>query len=136
MNRRNQYKGEKAKAVLDVCRGAQVCRPHSRNREAHRQLIINFRQVIFGCIILALSISLSVRWDNLSHGCAGSSTKECDKVNSGVGGLKYCIAVGVYALFDTLIWAADAFWISLPWWVIYGSAQMTGGLALGGGCVC
>lgn len=95
----------------------------------------DMRQVILGCIILALSINLSVRWDNLAHGCGDSDTKECDKISQGEGALKYCISVGAIALLDVCVWATDAFWTSLPPWVVYMFAQICGGFALGGGSV-
>ena len=92
-------------------------------------------QVLLACVVLALSINLSVRWDNLAHACGDSETKECDKTSQGEGALKYCISVGAIALFDVSIWAVDTFWTSLPWWLVYGAAQMSGGFGLGGGCV-
>lgn len=92
-------------------------------------------QIVVGVLIIALSTSLSVRWEKLTDRCGDSTSKECFKIRDGLGGVQFSIAPGAFALLDVLIFATDEFWYSLPWWLVCGSAQLCGGMALGGGCV-
>ena len=92
-------------------------------------------QTLVAIAILALSVILSIRWDNLANACKGEENHMCYVVTHGAGAHIYCIAVGAYALVDMGVWAVDAFWLNMPWWVVYACAQTNGGMALGGGCV-
>jgi hypothetical protein len=94
------------------------------------------QQVIIGLIVLGLSSSLAVRWSGLRSNCgAGPYDEDCSTIVSGAGGMKYCVFVGVWILFDFALWALDACFNILPLWVVLASGNMTGGFAMGGGCV-
>jgi hypothetical protein len=103
--------------VISACRGAQL---------------------ILGILILSLSASLSTRWTALSTTCGpGPNTTDCSKTLQGAGGLKYCVFVGVWVLFDFGLWVVDAFVMKngIPTIVLIFGGQFTGGFAMGGGCV-
>jgi len=107
-------KGNTAKSVVDVCRGAQS---------------------ILALLIFALSLSLTLRWSSLENACGkGPYDHECSKIVSGTGGLEYCVFVGAWILLDIGVWLIDACVTPLPWFVVYFCDMFTGGFALGGGC--
>lgn len=79
--------------------------------------------MVSAVIILVVSARLTQRWTEINHLCGGESDKECEKIAVGLGGIKFCIAVGAWALFDTMLWLVDTYWYSVPWFVVYGSSQ-------------
>lgn len=100
------------------------------------QVHLTVLQIILAILILSLSASLAVRWSNLETSCRPEPyDDECSKIISGAGGLKYCVFVGVWVLFDVVLWGFDSLITSLHWYLLVLSSQVTGGFALGGGCV-
>lgn len=61
--------------------------------------------------------------------------EDCRKVTSGVGALKFCIFVAVWAFFDVGLALIDIYLTTVHWYVVVLGSQSMGGFALGGGCV-
>ncbi len=80
-------------------------------------------QVTLGLNILILSASLLTRWSSLQSHCLDA--EDCSKLASGVGGLKYCVFVGVWVLLDAAIYAINTHVTAVPmvmidlYWAVY-----------------
>ncbi|KAK3687029.1 hypothetical protein LTR37_019238 [Vermiconidia calcicola] len=91
-------------------------------------------QTVLAAIILALSISLALGWGHLEQACGDPPySKECSRVLHGAGAMRYCIFVGIWGFLDVAVYLVDNFLVPLPPWVAVAMANVSGGVAMGGG---